>query len=123
MVLARQLDAAAPDAGSVADAAWSLWTCDTSACTQQDVTGKYVELEPVLAAAGWHRPGTLPAPTSLIDAGGWHRWINGTGLVAGVTTAGDELRLLYSPGELSASAVRERLDWVWDGTTFVAPAG
>jgi hypothetical protein len=39
-----------------------------------------------------------------------------------VSTFGDELRLLYGPGEISASSLRERLDWEWDGSTFTAPA-
>jgi hypothetical protein len=41
-------------------------------------------------------------------------------LVAGQSTFGEELRLLYSLGQISASSVRERQDWTWDGTTFVA---
>jgi hypothetical protein len=42
--------------------------------------------------------------------------------VAGTTTVGDELGLLYPVGVIAASSVRERLDWVWDGSAFVAPA-
>jgi hypothetical protein len=123
VVVARQVDATAPDAGSVPSGPWSFWTCDAAACTQASTTGAYVPLAPVLNAAGWYQPDALPAPTSLADQGGWHRWANTTGLVAGVSTVGDELRLLYGPGELSASSLRERLDWVWDGAAFVAPAG
>jgi hypothetical protein len=123
LVVARQLDDAAPDAGSVTEGPWSLWACDASSCTQTDVTGAYVPLAPVLNGAGWYQLDALTAPTSLAEPGGWHRWTNTTGLVAGVSTVGDELRLLYGPGELSASSLRERLDWVWDGSAFHAPTG
>jgi len=121
MVVARQLDAAAPDAGMVAEGPWSLWSCDATQCSQTDVTGKYVPLAPVLEAAGWYQLSALQPPASLRQPGGWNRWTNTSGLVAGVSTVGDELRLLYGPGEISASSLRERLDWVWDGVTFVAP--
>lgn len=122
VVVARQLDAAAPDAGSVPAADWELWTCDASACTQSTVNDKFVQLAPVLNAAGWYQATPLGAPTSLGDPGSWHRWTNVTGLVAGVSRVGDELRLLHSVGAISASSIRERVDWVWDGTAFVAPA-
>ena len=119
-VVARQLDAAAPDAGSVPSAAWAMWTCDATACTQSTVTDAFLPLEPVLNAAGWYQD--LTAPTSLAEPGSWNRWTNVTGLVAGVSTVGEELRLLHGAGAIAASGVRERQDWVWRGTTFVAPA-
>lgn len=122
VVVARQVDATAPDAASVASAAWSLWTCTAAACTQSTVTDAFLELAPVLNAAGWYQATPLGAPISLGVPGGWNRWTNVTGLVAGTTTVADELQLLYPIGSISASSVRERLDWVWDGTTFVAPA-
>jgi hypothetical protein len=121
LALARQVDPAAPQAGTVAAAAYSLWTCDAVACTQAVVNGTYVDLDPVLAVAGWHRAAPLSAPASLGDSKGWNTWQNVTGLVAGESTFGAELRLLYSLGQIAASSVRERQDWVWDGTTFVAP--
>ena len=72
----------------------------------------------MLSGAGWYQaaPG---APTSTSEPGGWNRFTNTTGLVAGVTRFGDELSLLYPLGQVSASSVRERLDAVWDGTAFV----
>jgi hypothetical protein len=120
-VLARQLDAGAPDAASVATAAWDLWTCTDSACTQASASGAYLPLAPLLATAGWHQP-TLAAPTTATDAGGWNRWTNVTGLVAHETAFGAELSLVHPAGAVAQSSVRERLDWVWDGSTFVAPA-
>ncbi len=120
-VVARQLDSSAPNASDVASAAWNLWSCTASTCTQASVTDRFLALTPLLNAAGWHQP-TLAAPTTLTDSGGWNRWTNVTGLVANVTRFGEELTLLYPAGAIAQSSVRERLDWVWDGSTFVAPA-
>lgn len=122
LVLARQLDAAAPQAGTVVAEAFGLWACDATTCTQSTVTDAFVELDPVLAAAGWHRPAAMTAPITLAQSGGWNTWVNATGLVAGVSRAGDELGLLYSAGQIAASSVRERQDWLWNGTDFAAPA-
>src|SRR5919108_646154 len=114
-VVSRQLDSSAPNAGDVASATWDLWSCTASTCTQASVTDFYLAVTPVLNAAGWHQP-ALAAPTTLTDSGGWNRWTNVTGLVAGVTQFGDELTLLYSAGAIAQSSVREQLDWVWDGS-------
>lgn len=122
-VVARQLDAAAPDAASVASAAWLLWTCDATTCTQATVNDKFVEIAPILGDAGWVATADgATAPVSATDSGGWHTWRNVTGLVAGRSRFGDELRLLYSAGQIAASSVRERQDWLWNGTAFAAPA-
>jgi hypothetical protein len=122
LVLARQLDASAADAGTLSSAAYALWSCDETACTQSTVTDVFNDITPLLAAAGWTQPAPLPAPVTSSDTKGWNRFTNVTGLVAGQSTFGDELRLLYSLGQISASSVRERQDWTWDGTTFVAAA-
>jgi hypothetical protein len=122
LVVARQVDPAAPDAAAVASAAWSLWSCTAAACTQATVTDAFQDLAPLLNGAGWYPADPLPAPTSASAAGGWDRWTNVTGLVEGVTTVGVELGLLYPIGAISASTLRDRLDWTWDGSTFVAPA-
>ncbi len=122
LALARQVDAAAPQAGTVTTAAYALWTCDASTCTQSTVTAPFVDLDPVLAAAGWHRPEPLSAPVSSGDAKGWNTWTNVTGLVAGTSTVAAELRLLFSAGQIAASSVRQLQDQVWDGAAFVDPA-
>lgn len=122
LAAARQLDASAPQAGTVVSEAWGMWTCTATACTQSTVTDAFVELSPILSGAGWTQATPLSPPASSTDQQGWNRWTNVTGLVAGQTTVGDELRLLYSAGQISASSVRERQDWIWDGTAFVAPA-
>jgi hypothetical protein len=120
--LARRLDPTAPQAGTIAVAAHALWTCDATTCTQSTVTDAFVDLDPVLAAAGWHRAQPLAAPVTSSDTKGWNTWTNVTGLVAGASTVGAELRMLYSAGQIAASSVRELQDLVWDGTDFVAPA-
>ncbi len=122
VVVARQLDATAPNAGSVAAASWDLWSCDATTCSQATVSDVFLELAPTLNAAGWYTASPLSAPVSPADPGDWNRWTNITGLVAGVTEARSEFELLYSAGAIAASSVRERLDAVWDGTAFVAPA-
>lgn len=121
VVVARQLDPSAPAASSVASDSWSLWTCDTTQCTQSTVTGKYVQIGPLLNAAGWYQQTPLAAPVSSGQAGGWGRWTNVTGLVVGSPFA-EELRLLHPVGAIAASAVRERLSWTWDGAAFVPPS-
>jgi hypothetical protein len=119
-VVVRQLDATATDAASVTPSTWSLWSCDTTTCTLSDVTGPFIRLAPVLNAVGWYQPAPA-APTSLAQPGNWYRWTNVTGLVAGSSTVGDELRLIHSEGTITASSIRDRLTWVWDGTAFSAP--
>jgi len=122
LVVARQLDAGAPGAGSVASAAWSLWSCDATSCSQATVTDVFLELAPVLNAAGWYSASPITAPIAPAQPGDWNRWTNITGLVAGVTEVRAELESLYPAGAIAASSVRERLGWVWDGVTFVEPS-
>jgi hypothetical protein len=55
---------------------------------------------------------------STSNPGSWALWKNITGLVAGSTTFGDELEMLYSTGAIAASEVRSALDWVWNGSKF-----
>jgi hypothetical protein len=116
-VVARVLDEAAPRAGEVTAAAWEAFTCDSAQCSSGTADRKYLEVEPLLAEAGWHHP-VPEEPSSLGDQGRWDRFYNVTGLVAGETTLGSELRLFYSGEEITASPLRERLTDVWDGERF-----
>lgn len=116
-VLARQLNPAAPGAGTVTSASWNLWTCTDTSCSQQAATGHYVPVAPHLEAAGWHQA-TLSAPTSLANSGEWSRFINVSGLVVGRSRLGDELLLLYPSEETARSSVAAILDHRWNGTTF-----
>jgi hypothetical protein len=117
-VVARQLDGAAPSASTLTPASWSLWSCTSASCTQTAVTNSYQDLTPLFNAAGWYTAAPIAPPVSAASPGLWSHWINITGLVAGATTFGDELELLYSTGAIAASIVRSALDWVWNGTSF-----
>ncbi|MFD1611146.1 hypothetical protein ACFSCW_04950 [Sphingomonas tabacisoli] len=116
-VLARQVNSAAPGAGTIASASWNLWACTDTGCSQQAVTGLYIPVAPHLEAAGWHQD-PLPAPTSLTDQGGWQRWTNISGLVAGRSRLGDELLLLYPSEDIARSSLATILDYRWNGATF-----
>lgn len=114
-VMARVLDA-----GSVVVAPddWDALECDAASCATVAVDATaLVAIEPILAGAGFHRPTPAPVPTSGIDPA-WARFENRTGLVAGLTTFGDELGMLYDPAAIAASLFNNRLGWVWNGETF-----
>jgi hypothetical protein len=117
-VVARE-DPASPQAGTLAAQDWTAWTCDPAACTESAAMRTYLPLQPILNGAGWYQPAPN-APTTLSQPGGWATWTNVTGLVPGVTTLGEELRLLYHEPAIVASSLRDRLAWRWDGTTFAA---
>jgi hypothetical protein len=117
LVAARQLDAAAPQAGSVATKKWIAWKCDANACAESTADRKYLELAPTLNAAGWYQA-AIVAPAKLASPGNWARWTNLTGLVPGVSKFGDELGLRFTRAEIAASSLRDALAWVWDGTAF-----
>jgi hypothetical protein len=116
-VVARQLDASAPDAGDVTSASWVAIQCDNTACTESSDDRLYLPLTPIFNAAGWYQPAPT-TPTSLTSPGTWARWTNITGLIPGVTRFGDELSLLYAPAEIAASALRDLSLWTWDGEVF-----
>jgi hypothetical protein len=116
-VVSRVLDPSAPRAGDVAAADWDAFTCDSAGCTVSTDSRSYLEVEPLLAAVGWHHP--VPTdPVNTSDQGRWDRFSNVAGLVVGESRLGDELRLLWSSEEIAASAVRDRLDDLWDGQRF-----
>ena len=117
-VVARVIDDTAPDAGSVAADDWVAFSCDATSCTESTASRRYLDVEPILGAAGWHHE-TPSAPVSLGDQGRWDRFDNVTGLIAGETRFGDELRMLFTEPEIVASSVRERLEDQWDGSRFV----
>lgn len=116
-VVARLIDDTAPDAADVVADEWVAFSCDEMACTESTASRRYLEVEPILAAAGWHHP-VPTAPISLGEQGRWSRFDNIMGLIAGETTLGSELRFLYAEAQITASAVRSRLQDVWDGVVF-----
>jgi hypothetical protein len=83
---------------------------------------RLLEVAPVLGAAGWNHPTPLVAPSSLSERGTLARFVNVTGLVAGETTLGDELELLYPPAAIARSALAGFTGFVWDGARFAAPS-
>ena len=50
------------------------------------------------------------------------RFRNVTGLIAGETTLGDELELLYPPAAIARSARSNFTGFVWDGSAFKTPS-
>jgi hypothetical protein len=50
------------------------------------------------------------------------RFLNLTGLVAGETTLGAELSLLYAAAAIARSALAPFSGWIWNGSAFAAPA-
>lgn len=117
-VVARQIDATAPQAASVTAQNWTAWKCTTTACTTDAKSRTYLPLTPVLNAAGWYQI-AITDPVSLTSPGNWASWRNITGLIANVTSLGDELRQRYTPSQIAASSLRECMDFVWDGNDFV----
>ena len=85
------------------------------------VLQRYLEVAPIMAGAGWNHPLPLALPTGLVDRGTLVQFQNLTGLVAGETTLGDELSLLYAPASIARSALAKLAGWIWDGTRFSAP--
>jgi hypothetical protein len=66
-VVARQLDATAPNAASVVQKKWAAWKCDAAVCTESTADRKYLSLTPILNAAGWYQK-TPAAPQKLSAA-------------------------------------------------------
>ncbi|MHA6833902.1 hypothetical protein [Ralstonia pseudosolanacearum] len=101
---------------------WSALACNATSCTAMPPPAggrQYVPLAPVLASAGFTPAVAGYRPTSATDIG-WARFVNLTGLVAGVTTLGNELQLLYQPTAIAASGLAGQLGMVWNGTTFAS---
>ena len=116
-VVARQLDAAAPNAASVTTKKWVAWKCDANACAETTANRNYLQLTPILSAAGWYQK-TPTAPAKLSQPGTWSRWTNITGLVTGVTEFGAEFNERFTRAQIAASSLRDARGWVWDGQTF-----
>lgn len=117
-VVARQVDDGAPEAGEVTETSWSAFQCDENACAASAEDRHFLPLAPILNAAGWYQP--VPGdPQSLGTPGPWWRWTNLTGLVVGETRLGDELLERYTPAQVAASALRDRLGHRWNGEAFV----
>jgi hypothetical protein len=77
----------------------------------------FVQVAPILVAAGFYPASPLPQPANNTQTA-WATFTNITGLVNGVTMLSDELGLLYSPSVIAASMFAPTLNTVWNGTTF-----
>jgi hypothetical protein len=119
VLAARELDGGTtvPQASWVAKRASSTTVVDDPPASL-----RLVEVAPILSAAGWNHPTPLAGPSSLSDRGTLVRFVNITALVAGETTLGDELELLYAPAAIARSAFAIVTGFVWDGTEFAAPS-
>lgn len=117
-LVARELDGGTlvPEASWVAKRASATGTSDDPPATR-----RYLDVAPIMQAAGWIHPQPFTAPASRSERGSLARFVNLTGLVAGETTLGEELTSLYSPAAIGRSALAPVLQWRWDGTTFVPP--
>ncbi|MFA3916407.1 hypothetical protein [Ruegeria hyattellae] len=120
-VMARVIDPAATDAGTIPAEDWASWQCDAAQCSEVTSNDARFDLTPILNAAGWHQPSALSNPTTVTDAGNWSVWHNITGLVPGETRFGDELNLLYPAEAILTSPVFAQLDFVWTGSEFATP--
>lgn len=87
--------------------------------TQQTVPASVpiVPIGPILTLAGYYSPVPFPAPANS-NSLAWAILTNITGLIAGETTLGDELSLLYRQDQIVASAFASRLGWTWNGSAF-----
>ena len=117
-LVARELEGGTtvPEAGWVAKRASSSTVVDDPPASR-----RYLDVAPVLQAAGWVHPEPLVLPTSRTERGTLVLFVNLTGLVAGETTLGAELELLYTPTDIGRSAFAPVLSWRWNGTAFVKP--
>ena len=117
LLVARELDGgtAVPEASWVAKRASS-----TTAVDDPPANRRYLDVTPIMNGAGWYQPTPLAAPSSSTDRGTLVRFTNVTGLIAGETKLGDELRLLYPPAAIARSALSSFTGFVWNGTEFAA---
>jgi len=106
---------------SAAEQNWDVIQCTPTTCSPQSPTkARFVPVAPILAQAGFYPAKPLPQPTNDTSTA-WSRFTNVTGLIAGVSTLGDELSLLYTAGDVLGSAFASRLGWTWTGTAFAQP--
>jgi hypothetical protein len=114
-----QVMSSTTNAAAVPPAAYTAYQWMAGAMTTTAINASLVAVAPLLANAGFY-PSSTAAPTSLTTTG-WAHFTNVTGLVAGVTKLGDELSLLYNWSSIMSSVFANELNWVWNGTQFVAP--
>lgn len=118
-LVARELDGGT----LVNEASWVATRASATAVADDPpALARYLDVAPVMQAAGWVHPAPLELPANLQARGTLARFVNLTGLIAGETTLGAELELLYPPAAIARSALALFTGWSWDGAAFVAPA-
>lgn len=118
-LVARELDGGT----LVAEASWvAVRASGSTTVNDAPAPRRYVEVAPLMQAAGWIHPTPLVLPANLAIRGTLTRFVNLTGLVAGETTLGQELGLLYAPAAIARSALGAFTGFLWNGTSFAAPA-
>jgi hypothetical protein len=114
-LVARELDGGT----LVSEASWvALRASTTTVVDDAPALRRYLDVAPILAAAGWNHPVPLALPVNRTNRGTLVRFVNHTGLIPDETTLGDELALLYTPAAIARSAFAPVTSWIWDGTTF-----
>lgn len=93
----------------------------TSVADDPPTNRQYLAVAPIMESAGWYQLEAVEAPVSLASPGSLVDFENRTGLIAGETTLGEELELLYTPSAIARSAFSLVTAWVWDGSNFVSP--
>lgn len=114
-LVARELTGA----GAVPEASWVAVRASANTVTDDaPAPRRYLDLAPLLSAAGWHHPAPVQPPSDLGHRGTLVELVNFTGLIAGETTLGEELALLYPPAAIARSAFATSADLVWNGQQF-----
>lgn len=103
----------------VAEASWvAMRASSTTAVPDAPAMRRFLDVAPIMSAAGWNHPSPLELPFNRTNRGTLVRFVNLTGLIAGETTLGEELALLFTPAAIAHSAFAAAVGRVWDGTTF-----
>jgi hypothetical protein len=76
-----------------------------------------LDVEPIVGLAGFKPMAKPVIPTSRNELS-WSRLTNTSGLLAGITTLGDELRLVWSERAIARSQFSAHLEKVWNGKVF-----
>jgi len=120
-VMLRVSTSAAASAG-IAPLNFHALAWDTTAATAVVRAIGAVPLVPmadVVALAGFSVVAVPLVPSRRNDLG-WARLVNRSGLLSGMTTLGDELKLVWTAREIARSAFAKRLAERWNGSAFVA---
>jgi hypothetical protein len=120
-VMLRVSTSAAASAG-IAPMSFHALAWDTTAATavvRAIGTVPLVPMADVVALAGFSVV-TAPLVPSRRNDLGWARLVNRSGLLSGMTTLGDELKLVWTAREIARSAFAKRLAERWNGSAFVA---